>query len=104
MRYLEYLARLMLDRPPDSSSIVAVRGEGARLHQEKIIADSEIAFAYWRDAGEPSGVGVLLIRGGHRLGEEPRSVGQMPLIAGVPCADRQEASELCDRTRHIGRA
>jgi hypothetical protein len=51
------------------------RMDGTMEPMLRVVAEHEVVFAVWQEAGAPHGVGVLLVKGAHRLGDITAAVG-----------------------------
>jgi hypothetical protein len=61
----------------------------------KRIADNDVVFAVWQDAGEPDGVGYRLVKGQQLLRESMASGTSVPVsITGIRCIDAGQARAL----------
>src|SRR5262245_45212139 len=97
---LNYLRRRVIDMAERNKALL----DGTVGPVKRIIDESELVFGVWLDVGEPQGMGILVIKGVHRLeaitagGSSQNGDGVIAFpairelsIGAVPCISAEQA-------------
>jgi hypothetical protein len=59
---------------------------------KQIVTGNDFVFALWRDTAKPGSVGVLMVKGVHRMFQDiANDVASQGDLTAIPCANREQA-------------